>query len=160
MPADWNSTVVLEDGTVDPEGNPFIDNDGTSFALWMTVFLGVASTVSNGIVKYMLIAEQEASRAEDGADTVTIQSQIRAFAKATSPQPPTGCDKWKLPPTFFLACVGIKAQYFAPFGFTAFSNKVYLEKFGQTKAEASFLSVSFQWKNPDFLISYSRLLIL
>ena len=45
-PADWNSTVVLEDGTVDPEGNPFVDNDGTSFALWMTVALGVASTVS------------------------------------------------------------------------------------------------------------------
>ena len=83
---------------------------------------------------------QEATTAEAGADQKTIGSQIRAFGRATAPQQPGQCAKWKLPPSFFLACIGIKAQYFAPFGFTAFSNKIYATKFGQSQAEASFLS--------------------
>ena len=129
-PASWNET-----GT---ETRDYMDNEGTTFALWVTVWLGVASTLSNVIVKQAM--DKEAGTSENAADTLSIQTQIRAFAKATAPQPPQDCAKWKLPPSFFLACVGIKAQYFAPFGFTAFSNAVYGEKFGQSAAQASFLS--------------------
>lgn len=129
-PLDFNAT-----GT---ETRPYIDDEGTSFALWVTVWLAVASTVSNIIVKQAM--DMGSFRAEHMSDTAGVQSAIRGFAKATAPQPPGSCDQWKLPPSFFLACIGIKAQYFAPFGFTAFSNTVYAEKFGQTKAEASFLS--------------------
>ena len=118
---------------------PYMDNEGTSFALWITVWLAVASTVSNVVVKHGMDKELSAG-AEEMSDTAGLHTQLRAFAKATAPQPPGACHKWKLPPAFYLACVGIKAQYFAPFGFTAFSNTVYAEKFGQTKAEASFLS--------------------
>jgi MFS family permease len=57
----------------------------------------------------------------------------------TTPKIP-GCRRWVLPLPFFFACFGIKAQYFAPFGFTAFSNKLYKETFGQTSGVASFLS--------------------
>eukprot|EP01043_Picozoa_sp_COSAG02_P018633 COSAG02_NODE_875_length_16279_cov_199.143078_3_plen_1291_part_00 len=129
-PANFNATGA--------ERVPYIDNEGTSFALWVTVWLGVASTVSNVIVKQAM--EKGSGGAEEAADSANITEAFRGFAKATAPQPPGACNKWKFPPAFFLACVGIKAQYFAPFGFTAFSNKVYADKFGQTKAEASFLS--------------------
>ena len=167
-PAGWNATIVLPDGTVTQQ--EWLDNDGTSYALWITVWLGIASTFSNCVVKYAMVTEQ--ATAENSADQKSIQGQIRAFGRATAPLPPGSCAKWQLPLSFYLACVGIKAQYFAPFGFTAFSNTVYGDKFGQTKADASFFSgvislvagllgpimgpwsdkqVSFQWKNPDFL---------
>ena len=41
---------------------------------------------------------------------------------------------------FLFAVYGIKAQYFAPFGFTAFSNEIYSTKFGQSRSQASLLS--------------------
>ena len=51
-PADWNSTDVQEDGSLKGE---YLDPAGTSFALWMCALLGVASTVSNVVVKKILI---------------------------------------------------------------------------------------------------------
>ena len=51
-PADWNSTDVEEDGSLKGE---YLDPAGTSFALWMCALLGVASTVSNVVVKKILI---------------------------------------------------------------------------------------------------------
>ena len=51
-PADWNSTDVLADGSLKGE---YLDPAGTSFALWMCALLGVASTVSNVVVKKILI---------------------------------------------------------------------------------------------------------
>ena len=51
-PADWNSTDVAQDGSLKGE---YLDPAGTSFALWMCALLGVASTVSNVVVKKILI---------------------------------------------------------------------------------------------------------
>ena len=47
---------------------------------------------------------------------------------------------WKLPLSFYLSTFGIQAQYFAPFAFTAFSVKIYVQKFGMSTAEAANLS--------------------
>ena len=85
-----------------------------------------------------------------------------------APLPPGACPKWQLPVSFYLACIGIKAQYFAPFGFTAFSNTVYAEKFLQTKAEASFLSgvislvavIGFVWALRRIKVEVLRLIRL
>lgn len=106
----------------------------------MCVVLGFVSLVTSTIVFFSMKAENiNASSAEEHSDQKTISKVIRSFAKATSPQVP-GCQRWLLPLSFFFAVFGIKAQYFAPFGFTAFSNKIYKEKFGQTSSTASFLS--------------------
>ena len=90
------------------------------------------------IVYFSMKKEDLTSSAEEHSDQKTVSKVIRSFAKATTPKIP-GCRRWVLPLPFFFACFGIKAQYFAPFGFTAFSNKIYKEKFGQTSAVASFL---------------------
>jgi nitrate/nitrite transporter NarK len=112
---------------------------GTSFALWMCVVLGVVSLLASTIVYFSMKKENLTVSAEENSDQKTVSKVIRSFAKATTPKVP-GCRRWMLPLSFFLACYGIKAQYFAPFGFTAFSNKIYKEKFGQTSSVASFQS--------------------
>jgi nitrate/nitrite transporter NarK len=112
---------------------------GTSFALWMCVVLGVISLASCIIVYFSMNKENLSSSAEEHSDQKTISQGIRAFAMATTPKVP-GCRRWLLPFSFFLACFGIKAQYFAPFGFTAFSNDIYKTKFGQSSRAASFQS--------------------
>mmetsp|Transcript_17005 Transcript_17005/g.39237 ORF Transcript_17005/g.39237 Transcript_17005/m.39237 type:complete len:592 (-) Transcript_17005:751-2526(-) len=118
------------------------ENDGTSFALWMCFLLALVSLFSCIIVKWSMSREAEhaaeQASAEAQSDQATITKTIRAFAKATTPVAPLGCEKWKLPFSFYLAAVGIKAQYFAPFAFTAFSNEIYKGKFGQTSTQASF----------------------
>ena len=115
------------------------DNEGTTFALWMCFVLAIVSLVACIITKISMKKESAATAAssEQQSDQLTISKTMRAFARATTPKAPVGCEKWKLPVSFYFACIGIKAQYFAPFGFTAFSNKLYADKFGQTKAQAS-----------------------
>jgi Na+/melibiose symporter-like transporter len=112
---------------------------GTSFALWMCVVLGVVSLLASTIVYFSMKKENLTASAEENSDQKTVSKVIRNFAKATTPKVP-GCRRWVLPLSFYLACYGIKAQYFAPFGFTAFSNKIYKEKFGQSSSVASFQS--------------------
>jgi MFS family permease/Ca2+-binding EF-hand superfamily protein len=112
---------------------------GTSFALWMCVLFGVISLATSTIVYFSMKKENLTSSAEEHSDQKTVSKVIRSFAKATTPKIP-GCRRWVLPLSFFFAIFGIKAQYFAPFGFTAFSNKIYKEKFGQTSGVASFFS--------------------
>jgi len=118
------------------------DNKGTSFALWMCFFLAVMSLVACIITQISMMKASAAAAAtsEERSDQITITKHVRAFAIATTPRAPIGWRKWMLPFSFYFACIGIKAQYFAPFGFTAFSNKIYAEKFRQTKAQASLQS--------------------
>lgn len=112
-------------------------NDGTTFALWMCVVLGFVSIISCVITSISMTKENISS--EEQSDQNTITKVIRGFAKATTPELP-GCRKWMLPVSFFFAVFGIKAQYFAPFQFTAFSNEIYRIKFERSGSEASFLS--------------------
>ena len=112
---------------------------GTAFALWMCVALGVVSLVTSTIVYFSMSKEKRDESSEENSDQKTVSKVIRAMARATTPKVP-GCQRWLLPTSFFIACFGIKTQYFAPFGFTAFSNKIYKEKFGQKNRVASFLS--------------------
>ena len=105
----------------------------------MCAVLGVISFTTSTIVYFSMKRENTVSTAEEQSDQKTISKVIRAMAQATTPKVP-GCQRWMLPFSFFIACFGIKAQYFAPFGFTAFSNKIYKEKFGQKSHVASFLS--------------------
>lgn len=118
-------------------------NSGTTFALWMCVVLGVVSLVSTVIVYFSMTKEKQRlsakASAEACSDQATVSRAIRAFGKATSPKVPS-LQRWCLPLAFYLACYGIKAQYFAPFGFTAFSNNIYKSKFRQSARSASFLS--------------------
>ena len=114
-------------------------NDGTTFALWMCVVLGAVSIVTCVITYLSMKKETENLSSEAQSDQKTITKVIRGFAKATTPELP-GCRRWMLPASFFFAVFGIKAQYFAPFSFTAFSNEIYRDKFGKSKSQASFLS--------------------
>mmetsp|Transcript_10466 Transcript_10466/g.15401 ORF Transcript_10466/g.15401 Transcript_10466/m.15401 type:complete len:95 (-) Transcript_10466:368-652(-) len=75
---------------------------------------------------------KENVKAEEQSDQNTITKVIQGFAKAATRELP-GCRKWMLPLSFFFAVFGIKAQYFAPFQFTAFSNEI-----GRSDGEASF----------------------
>ena len=52
----------------------YLDNDGTSYALWITVWLGVASTLSNVIVKYAMVSE-------------TSRCELRLNLTSSSPKP-------------------------------------------------------------------------
>jgi nitrate/nitrite transporter NarK len=112
-------------------------NDGTTFALWMCVVLGGVSIVTC-VITYMSMKKENIS-SEEQSDQKTVTTLVRTFARATTPQIP-GCKRWLLPLSFFFACFGIKAQYFAPFGFTAFSNEIYKTKFDRSSSQASFLS--------------------
>jgi MFS family permease len=112
-------------------------NDGTTFALWMCAVLGAVSIVACVVTYFSM--EKENVSSEEQSDQRTVKKVIRGFAKATTPQLP-GCRRWMLPTSFFFAVFGIKAQYFAPFSFTAFSNEIYSEKFGRSSSQASFLS--------------------
>lgn len=114
-----------------------LDNHGTTVALWMCAVLGGVSLVSS-IIVYISMKKENAS-VEEISDQATITKVTRALAKATTPRM-VGFQKWKLPCSFFFAVYGIKAQYFAPFGFTAFSNIIYYDKFGQSRGQASLLS--------------------
>ena len=142
--------------TYDNNGNDNNDNDttnnsGTTFALMMCFVLACVSLVACLVVHFSMQWEEQRQQqqqkdaiqsnsaghsAETQSDQQTITRTLRAFAQATAPQPPSGWDKWKLPLAFYLACVGIKAQYFAPFGFTAFSNEIYRSKFDQSERSA------------------------
>lgn len=113
--------------------------EGTTFALWMCVVLGVISLFACSVVYVSMQREKITEAANEGADQKTISTFIRAFAQATTPKIP-GCRRWMMPLSFWFAVFGIKAQYFAPFGFTAFSNSVYKTKFNQTRSQSSFLS--------------------
>jgi len=115
-----------------------LDNTGTTFALWMCGVLGLVSLVTAIIVHISMRKEKNVS-AEEQSDQATISKMVRAFGKATTPRV-VGIQKWKLPASFYFAIYGIKAQYFAPFGFTAFSNEIYSDKFDQSRSEASLLS--------------------
>jgi len=113
-------------------------NDGTTFALWMCAVLGVVSLVTS-IIVHLLMTREKNVAAEEQSDEATVKKMIRAFARATTPRL-AGLQKWKLPASFFFAVFGIKSQYFAPFGFTAFSNEIYSNKFGQSRSQSSLLS--------------------
>eukprot|EP00539_Tryblionella_compressa_P006019 CAMPEP_0178769758 /NCGR_PEP_ID=MMETSP0744-20121128/21014_1 /TAXON_ID=913974 /ORGANISM="Nitzschia punctata, Strain CCMP561" /LENGTH=674 /DNA_ID=CAMNT_0020426059 /DNA_START=235 /DNA_END=2259 /DNA_ORIENTATION=- len=112
---------------------------GTSFALWMCAVLGFISLLACTIVNFSMKKEKITAAANEGADQKAISKFVRAFAQATTPQMP-GCRRWLMPLPFWFAVFGIKAQYFAPFGFTAFSNNIYKEKFHQSRGQSSFLS--------------------
>ena len=112
-------------------------NDGTTFALWMCAILAAVSILTCVITYFSM--KKESISTEEQSDQKTITKVIRGFAKATAPEVP-GCKRWMLPASFFFAVFGIKAQYFAPFSFTAFSNEIYREKFGRSHKQASFLS--------------------
>jgi len=114
-----------------------LDSRGTSFALWMCAVLGGVSTLSC-IITYCSM-RKESVKSEELSDQRTVTKVLQAFSRATAPRI-TGCNKWQLPISFFFACYGIKAQYFAPFGFTAFSNEIYADKFSLTRAQASLHS--------------------
>lgn len=113
-------------------------NSGTSFALWMCAVLGLVSMVASTIT-YLSIRKEQNISAEAQSDQATVSKVMRTFARATAPQA-VGLQRWQLPLSFYLATYGIKAQYFAPFGFTAFSNSIYADKFGQNSAQSSLLS--------------------
>lgn len=121
------------DAASDYEG----DNHGTTISLWICTVLGGVSLLASIIVYISM--EKEQSSVEEQSDQATITNVMRALAKATTPRM-VGIQKWKLPCSFFFAIYGIKAQYFAPFGFTAFSNVIYYDKFGQSREQASLLS--------------------
>ena len=115
-----------------------LDNTGTTFALGMCAVLGFVSLLAAIIVHISMRREKNVS-AEEQSDQATVTKMVRAFAKATTPRV-VGIHKWKLPASFFFAVYGIKSQYFAPFGFTAFSNEIYSDKFDQSRSQASLLS--------------------
>jgi len=114
-----------------------LDNHGTTVSLWICAVLGGVSLVAS-IIVYISMEKEKAS-VEEVSDQATITKVMRGLAKATTPRM-VGFQKWKLPCSFFFAVYGIKAQYFAPFGFTAFSNVIYYNKFGQSREQASLLS--------------------
>jgi len=115
-----------------------LDNDGTSFALWMCAMLGGVSLLASVIVFFSMRKESNVY-VEEQSDQQTVINTMRALAQATVPRL-KGVQKWTLPLSFFFAIYGIKAQYFAPFGFTAFSNEIYNTKFKFNAMMASFLS--------------------
>jgi MFS family permease/Ca2+-binding EF-hand superfamily protein len=71
---------------------------------------------------------------------ITLGSQIRGFAGAITPVSPNCADKWKLPVGFYVCLFGIISEYFAPFMFTAYSNKIYMLRHGASASAASFYS--------------------
>jgi len=115
-----------------------LDNDGTTFALWMCAALGVVSLAACTLVHMLVLPEKNVS-AEEQLDQVTVSKMVRAFAKATTPRL-AGTQKWKLRILFFFAVFGIKAQHFAPFAFAAFSNETCSTKFGQSRSQSSMFS--------------------
>lgn len=119
-------------------GDEDSENKGTTFALWMCAVLGFIS-LSASVIVHLLASKENLAASEEQSDQATVSKMVRAFAKATTPRF-VGWQKWKLPLSFYIAVFGIKAQYFAPFGFTAFSNEIYADKFTQSRAQSSFFS--------------------
>lgn len=115
------------------------EEKGTTVALWMCSVLAFISLVSCVVVYISMNKEEVTLAANEGADQRTISKFFRAFALATTPKTP-GCRRWMMPLAFWFAVFGIKAQYFAPFGFTAFSNNIYRDKFLQSRSQSSLLS--------------------
>lgn len=109
-------------------------NDGTFWALMFCVLAGFCSILSNLVVYFFFMADV------NKPPPVTLASQIRGFARSITPQPPDACAKWKLPASFYVCLFGIQSVYFAPFSFTAYSNKIYAFRFGASPAQASFFS--------------------
>jgi nitrate/nitrite transporter NarK len=122
----------------DAMGDEPLDNDGTSFALWMCAVLGGVSLFASVVVFFSMKKESNVY-VEEQSDQQTVINSMRALAKATVPRL-KGIQKWTLPLSFFFAIYGIKSQYHAPFGFTAFSNQIYVTKFKFDSSMASFLS--------------------
>jgi hypothetical protein len=109
-------------------------NTGTTWALAFCMWCGIASLLSNVIIWVFFLKDA------DLPPPTTLASQIRGFALAITPQSPSSCDQWKLPISFYMCLFGIQAQYFAPYSFTAYSNKIYMLRYGVTAADASFFS--------------------
>jgi len=109
-------------------------NDATTTALYACLVCTILSLTSNIIIYAQFLSGDSKPKPP------TLASQLRAFSGAITPQSPSSWAQWKLPLSFYLACYGIQAQYFAPFAFTAFSMKIYTVKFGATASSAAFLS--------------------
>jgi nitrate/nitrite transporter NarK len=112
-------------------------NHGTTMALHFCFFCGILSLTSN-VTVYLCFMKDGA--AGDLPVQKDLAAQVRGLAGAITPKSPSSCDQWKLPLSFYIAIYGIQSQYFAPFSFSSFSNKIYMNRYGANAATASFYS--------------------
>jgi Ca2+-binding EF-hand superfamily protein/MFS family permease len=112
-------------------------NHGTTMALHFCFFCGILSLISN-VTVYLCFMKDGA--AGDLPVQKDLAAQVRGLAGAITPKSPSSCDQWKLPLSFYIAIYGIQSQYFAPFSFSSFSNKIYMNRYGANAATASFYS--------------------
>jgi Ca2+-binding EF-hand superfamily protein/MFS family permease len=100
-------------------------NNGTGMALWFCFFLGLLSLAANVFVYFTEFACGAEKRKQSQPTNISLGLQLQRFAEGSVPVVPGCGEKWKLPLSFYLSLYGIQATYFAPFAFTAFSNKIY-----------------------------------
>lgn len=131
--ADFDGSVSLFSAEQDDPNY----NEGTTMALHFCFVCGMLSLASNIIVYLVFMSDGGAG---DLPAQTGIASQVRGLAGAVTPKSPSACDQWKLPFTFYIAIYGIQSQYFAPFSFASFSNKIYMNRYGVDAATASFYS--------------------
>eukprot|EP00978_Attheya_sp_CCMP212_P024794 scaffold78526_cov59-Attheya_sp.AAC.4 len=115
-----------------------LDNDGTSFALWMCAVLGGVSLLASVIVFFSMKKESNVY-VEEQSDQQTVINSMRALAKATVPRL-TGIQRWTLPLSFFFAIYGIKSQYFAPFGLLGPIMGPLSDKYGRRSLSLAFVT--------------------
>ena len=131
--ADFDGSVSLFQAEQDDPNY----NEGTTMALHFCFVCGILSLLSNVIVYLGFMNDGGAGDLPKQTD---LASQVRGLAGAITPKSPSSCDQWKLPITFYIAIYGIQSQYFAPFSFASFSNKIYMNRYGVDAATASFYS--------------------
>eukprot|EP00041_Stephanoeca_diplocostata_P032889 m.1068626 g.1068626 ORF g.1068626 m.1068626 type:complete len:715 (+) comp24225_c0_seq24:402-2546(+) len=109
-------------------------DDGTSLSLWFIAMLAVVSLISNVIVLRWYLPKTSPNA------NLALGQKLRALALAVTPKDPSTWAKWKLPLSFYLSTYGTQVFYFAPFAFTAFSVRLYQEKFGLSEELAELMS--------------------
>jgi nitrate/nitrite transporter NarK/Ca2+-binding EF-hand superfamily protein len=110
-------------------------NYSTSAAMYFPFLLAVCALAASLAAHFYIKAARAAL-----AKNVTPAKVFSAMTSRILPRGPSKLEDFKMPIAFWAVALGVKSFYLAPFGFTSFSNTMFVDRFGLDASRASLLT--------------------